>query len=175
MNQSANGASYDESVHGTSSEDPDKGRVKVGFPNFFYPQSNMFAQALMKDQNGIGLGFQKAQDLSDGEVLRRVGIASNSLDASNNTRCSAVCGYISPFAHQRPNLHIITRATVSRIEWDDKKRGGLLIARRIEYYIDGESAPRYADVSAVGGEVVLAAGTIGTPKVMELSGVGNAT
>ncbi|KAF9443534.1 GMC oxidoreductase [Macrolepiota fuliginosa MF-IS2] len=173
--QSENGASYDESVRGPPSPpDPDTGAVKAGFPNFFYPQSEMFAQALVNDQEGMG--FQLALDLSDGEVRRRVGIPSDTLDASNNTRCSAVGGYVTPSIKQRPNLHIITRATVSRVEWDDRKRDGLLVARRVEYYVDGDSVPRYADVNVGGGgEVVIAAGTLGSPKVMELSGIGNAT
>ncbi|KAF9443598.1 hypothetical protein P691DRAFT_403359 [Macrolepiota fuliginosa MF-IS2] len=136
----------------------------------------MFAQALVNNQNSTGLNFQHALDLSDGNVERHVGVASNALDASNNTRCSAVCGYVTPFINRRPNLHIITQATVSRVEWDDVKKDGLLVARRVEYYVDGDSAPRYADVNAGGGgEVVIAAGTLGSPKVMELSGVGNAT
>ncbi|KAF9445548.1 GMC oxidoreductase [Macrolepiota fuliginosa MF-IS2] len=173
--QIENGASYNGSVHGPSSPpDPDIGAVKVGFPNFFYPQSEMFARALMNGQDGMG--FRRALDLADGEIRRRVGIASNSLDASNNVRCSAVCGYVTPFEKQRRNLHIITRATVSRVEWDDRKRDGLLVARRVQYYVHGDSVPRYADVNVGrGGEVIIAAGTLGSPKVMELSGVGNAT
>lgn len=173
--QVAHGASYDPTVHGLPPSDANKGKVKVGFPNYFYPQSDMFTQALMYTGDD-GLRFQRALDLGGGDIQSRVGISSDSLDASNNTRCSAVCGYITPFLNRRPNLHIIAGAMVSKIEWDDDRIDGLLVARRVEYFVDGDSVPRYADVNAdAGGEVVLAAGTIGTPKIMELSGVGNSS
>jgi choline dehydrogenase-like flavoprotein len=62
---------------------------------------------------------------------------------------------------------------VSRIEWD-VERNGLLVAKRVEYFVNGNDVPQYADVNTeTGGEVVLAAGTIGSPKIMEMSGVGN--
>ncbi|KAF9444097.1 GMC oxidoreductase [Macrolepiota fuliginosa MF-IS2] len=174
-NQAAHGASFDKSVRGPSSPpNPNAGAVKAGFPNFFFPQSEMFARALVNGHNGTGFGFQRAVDLSDGNVRQHVGVASNSIDASNNTRCSAACGFVTPFVNQRSNLHIITGATVSRVEWGDGN--GPLVARRVEYYVDGDNGPKYADVNVDGGgEVVIAAGTIGSPKVMELSGVGNAT
>ncbi|KXN82647.1 Alcohol dehydrogenase [acceptor] [Leucoagaricus sp. SymC.cos] len=175
--QTAHGASYDKSVRGSPfSTHPNHGQVKVGFPNFFFPQSEMFAKALIDKDHG-GLGFQRALDLCDGDIRGRVGVSSDSLDVANNARCSAVCGYVTPFVNQRPNLQIITHAMVSKIEWaNEMTMDGQLVARRVEYYLDGEDAPRYADVNAdSGGEVVLAAGTIGTPKVMELSGVGNSS
>ncbi|KAJ3566881.1 hypothetical protein NP233_g6722 [Leucocoprinus birnbaumii] len=174
--QASHGASFDQSVRGpTSSNNTNQGRVKVGFPNFFFPQSDMFARALISTDDG-GLGFQRAVDLCDGDVQSHVGVNSNALDASNNTRCSSVCGFITPFIDQRPNLHIVTGAMVSRIEWANEKKNGLLIARRVEYFLDGNPEPQYAEVNADdGGEVILSAGTIGTPKVMELSGVGNSS
>jgi choline dehydrogenase-like flavoprotein len=150
--------------------DPNQGRVKAGFPNFFFPQSLTFMKTF------IGLNFTPALDLSNGNIVSHVGLSSDTLTPANNTRCSAVCGFVTPFADgKRPNLSIVTGAMVSRIVWDEEKRKmGLLVAKQVEYFVNGNSTPKYADINTdSGGEVVLAAGTIGTPKVMELSGVGN--
>ncbi|KAF7329454.1 Alcohol oxidase [Mycena kentingensis (nom. inval.)] len=160
--QTAAGATFLPSVHGFSSS----GRVKVGFPNFFYEQSRLWRESVV----GM-LGFPKAVDLSNGDP-HAVGIAPNSLDARNNTRCSAACAYYTPFA-SRPNLAVFTNATVSRIIWAvPKKPGDNLIASAVEYI---SSDTNQTLTVGVGKEVIVSAGTIGSPKVLELSGVGNST
>jgi choline dehydrogenase-like flavoprotein len=83
-------------------------------------------------------------------------------------RCSATCAYYTPFA-KRPNLHVFLNSTVSRIIWSNTShiRG---VANEVEY-ISNNRTHRIP----VEKEVILAAGTIGSPKVLELSGVGNET
>ncbi|KAL0572391.1 hypothetical protein V5O48_009569 [Marasmius crinis-equi] len=159
--QAANGARYLPEFHG------DSGRVKVGFPNFFFPQSGLWRET------SVGLGFPESPDLANGEP-HAVGVAPDSLDAANNTRCSAACAYYTPFA-DRPNFEVVTNATVSRIIWSlNETDGSAMVAAGVEYFLQGQAAPLVANVSE-GGEVILSAGTIGTPKVLELSGVGNST
>ncbi|KAJ6483644.1 alcohol oxidase [Mycena vulgaris] len=156
--QTASGVRYLPSVHGFS------GRVKVGFPNFFFAQSALWRKA------AEGLGFPASPDLSNGDP-HAVGIAPNSIDAVNNTRCSAACAYYTPFA-SRPNLVVITNATVSRILWA-KSAGGAnskLTATGVEYIVNNQT-----QTISFSKEVILSAGTIGSPKVLELSGVGNST
>ncbi|TFK32888.1 alcohol oxidase [Crucibulum laeve] len=134
------------------------GRVKVGFPNFFFPQSALWRKAS---------GFRLSDDLADGNVVSEVGVAPNSIDANNNTRCSATCAYYTPFKDQ-PNFTVITNATATRIIW--KENSQPLQASAVEYLVNGRML-----LINVTKEVILAAGTIGTPKVLELSGVGNST
>jgi hypothetical protein len=55
------------------------GRVKVGFPNFFFVQSALWRRAAKE------LGFPVSPDLANGDP-HAVGIAPNSLNAANNTR-----------------------------------------------------------------------------------------
>ncbi|KAH8101991.1 FAD/NAD(P)-binding domain-containing protein [Phellopilus nigrolimitatus] len=71
--QIANGVRFDSSVHGFD------GRVHVGFPNFFFKQSQLWVQT------AEGLGFAASPDLVNGDP-HAVGVAPNSLDAKNNTR-----------------------------------------------------------------------------------------
>ncbi|KAJ6582713.1 alcohol oxidase [Mycena vulgaris] len=156
--QTASGVRYLSSVHGFS------GRVKVGFPNFYFAQSALWRKA------AESLGFPASPDLSNGNP-HAVGIAPNSIDAANNTRCSAACAYYTPFAN-RPNLVVITNATVSRILWA-KSAGGAnskLTATGVEYIVNNQT-----QTISFSKEVILSAGTIGSPKVLELSGVGNST
>ncbi|KAF8212665.1 alcohol oxidase [Mycena galopus ATCC 62051] len=154
--QTASGVRFLSSVHGFA------GRVKVGFPNFFFEQSGLWRRA------AENLGIPASPDLANGDP-HAVGIAPNSLDAANNTRCSAVCAYYTPFT-DRPNLVVITNATVSRILWANGSGSNNLTATGVEYVLNNETLTINASQ-----EVILSAGTIGSPKVLELSGVGNST
>jgi len=132
--------------------------------------------------------FKESPDLGNGDVQAFVGVSPNTLDANNNTRfaqvtsadrlnvdipvrCSATCAYYTPFSG-RPNLRVITNVTVNRIRWLPKPRQSIdLHADRVEFITaDGEKRE-----ILVGKEVILAAGAIGSPKVLELSGIGNRT
>jgi len=168
------GVSFDLSVHGFN------GKVKVGFPNFFFIQAEMWRNA------SVRLGFPRSPDLANGNP-HAMGVAPNSLDTHNNTRgvtnsfsvyiaqsksdvrCSAACAYFTPVA-SRPNLTVILNAAVSRIVWKNITSSGNIIAAGVEYIQGGQTF-----VVSVEREVVVSAGTIGTPKVLELSGVGNTT
>ncbi|KAG7098046.1 hypothetical protein E1B28_000020 [Marasmius oreades] len=162
--QASNGAKFLPEFHGL---DHKVGRVKVGFPNFFFPQSELWAKTI------LGLGFRATRDLENGEP-EAVAVAPNSIDALNNTRCSAACAYYTP-VKDKPNFKVITNATVSRIIWSSgsaKNRSSDLIASGVEYFLQNQTEPVVVNVE---GEVILAAGAIGSPKVFELSGVGNST
>ena len=171
--QTANGVQYDLSVHGLN------GRIHVGFPNFFFNQSQLWVQTSEL------LGIPSSPDLANGNA-HAVGVAPDSLNAANNTRyafvayltvflnllfyrCSAACAYYTPFA-DRPNLTVILNAIASRIIWDSST-GTLARASEVEYIADDGSVKRIP----AGKEVIVSAGTIGSPKILELSGVGNAT
>ena len=83
-------------------------------------------------------------------------------------RCSAACAYYTPFS-SRPNLHVFLNSTVTRIIWSNTSlvKG---LADSIEYVRDGSLFQ-----IPIEKELILAAGTIGSPKILELSGVGNET
>ncbi|KAF8468031.1 alcohol oxidase [Gautieria morchelliformis] len=150
------GVRFEPSVHGFN------GSVKVGFPNFFFIQSTLWRQA------SENLGFPLSPDLTNGSP-HAVGVAPNSLDAANNTRCSAACAYYTPVA-SRPNLTVLLNATVSRIIWANTTDYGKLTASAVEFFQGNKSL-----TVSVEREAIVTAGTIGSPKILELSGVGNRT
>ncbi len=77
-------------------------------------------------------------------------------------RCSAAVGYLRP-ARRRPNLRVLTHAPSTRVLVEGGEAVGVAFAR------DGESWQAKAS-----GAVILAAGAIATPQLLQLSGVGPA-
>ena len=75
-------------------------------------------------------------------------------------RCSALRAYLEPVM-TRPNLTVLTGATVTRIKW----RG--TTAEGVEYLHHGQQ-----EQASAHQEVVLSAGSIRTPQLLMLSGVG---
>ena len=77
-------------------------------------------------------------------------------------RCSAAKGYLNP-VKKRSNLKIITKAHVQKINFKGKKATG------VNYFI-GE---KINTVNA-NKEVILSAGSIGSPHILQVSGIGEA-
>jgi choline dehydrogenase-like flavoprotein len=75
-------------------------------------------------------------------------------------RWSAADGFLRP-AMKRPNLDVITGATVLGIELDGDRAVGVRYRGK-----------RGDEVAAAGREVILAAGAIGSPQILMLSGIG---
>lgn len=76
-------------------------------------------------------------------------------------RASTARGYLRP-AMARPNLQVITKALVHRVVLDGKRAVGVEFSR-------GGTTER-ADAKA---EVILSAGAIGSPHILQLSGIGD--
>ena len=84
------------------------------------------------------------------------------LTARNGRRWSTAVGYLRP-ARRRPNLHIVTRAHVHRLCFEDRRVVG------VRYAVGAEVQEVRAHA-----EVLLCAGAIGSPQILQLSGVGPA-
>jgi choline dehydrogenase-like flavoprotein len=80
----------------------------------------------------------------------------------NGRRCSSAVAYLRPIRN-RPNLEIITDALVHGVTLDGSRATGVALARHGR--VESIQASR---------EVVLAAGAIGSPHILQLSGIGPA-
>ena len=89
------------------------------------------------------------------------GAGYQQLTARNGRRCSTAVGYLRPVLH-RENLRVVTDALVSRVLFEGKKATG------IEYVESGKTLQVKAP------HVILSAGAINTPQLLQLSGVGPA-
>jgi choline dehydrogenase len=102
-------------------------------------------------------GIPRTDDFNNGD---QEGAGYFQLTTRNGRRCSAAVGYLRPIKN-RNNLTITTRALVRRIVFEGKRAVG------VEYEVDGQTR-----VSRAKGEIVLSSGTIGSPQILQLSGVG---
>ncbi|KAK6600270.1 gmc oxidoreductase [Botrytis cinerea] len=149
----------DASTHGTT------GYIDVSYPNYFYPQSKLFLDGLRE------LGIPTLLDPNNGTTAGGM-LIPNNLSPDSQTRSDARRGYYDGF-NNRPNLHIATGLVVIRVLMGSAPQkflheifqlaNGLAIAPSLSTVVREISCSR---------EVILAAGSIHTPQILELSGIG---
>lgn len=71
------------------------------------------------------------------------------------------------------NIRLITNATVARILWQSTASGQPLVANGLQYYSDTKGNKALATIT--GKQVILSAGALQTPQILELSGIGDPT
>jgi choline dehydrogenase len=102
-----------------------------------------------------GLAFNP--DLN-GQTIEGVGLYQ--INTRNGFRMSAARAYLRP-ARRRPNLRVVTKALATRVLLDGRRAVG------VAYRWNGQSV-----VAGAGREVILSAGTINSPQLLQLSGIG---
>ena len=120
-----------------------------------FPEEHPVSAALVEACVEAGIPYKP--DLNDGN---QEGVSFFQLTAKNGRRHSAAVAYLHP-AMKRPNLTVETRAMTTRILFDGKKAVG------VEFRQHGEIRR-----VMVGREVILAAGAVESPKLLEISGIG---
>ncbi|KAF3038602.1 hypothetical protein E8E11_006758 [Didymella keratinophila] len=156
--QMANGATYDQGAHGY------EGDYDVAFTPYLTGQG---AFAMLKDTHEAK-GYAWNKDVNTGS-MPGFDVWPMTLNASTVAREDAGRAFYYPIAASRPNLRVFLNTTASRILWNDsndlvdKTASGIQVVRS-DGTIRTFSATR---------EVVLAAGSIRSPALLELSGIGN--
>jgi choline dehydrogenase len=102
-------------------------------------------------------GMREIEDYCAGDID---GTFANFATQRNGKRCSAAEGFLKP-ALKRPNLKVITGATVDRILFEGNRACG------VRYIHDGQTRE-----IRVNSEVIVSGGTIQTPAILMRSGVG---
>ena len=107
-------------------------------------------------------GIPRTDDFNTGDNF---GIGYFQFTTSRNKllklRCSAAKGYLNPVKN-RSNLKIVTKAHVQKINFEGKKAVG------VSYYLEGKLKSVKANK-----EVILSAGAIGSPHLLQTSGIGD--
>ena len=105
------------------------------------------------------LGIPRNDDVNGKD---QEGVGYFQLTTRNGIRCSTAHGYLKP-ARKRSNLHVQTGALVTRILFEGKRATG------VRYEFDGREIEVNARVA-----VLLCAGAVQSPQLLQLSGVGPA-
>ncbi|WP_422364969.1 GMC family oxidoreductase [Pelagibius sp.] len=92
------------------------------------------------------------------------GVGYFQLTARKGRRCSAAVAYLNP-VKKRENLQIITRAHTTRIVFEGKRAVGVAYRNKA----GSEQVVRAK------GEIILSSGAIGSPQILMLSGIGEAS
>ncbi|KAI4869417.1 putative GMC oxidoreductase [Hypoxylon rubiginosum] len=155
--QQAAGASFNLEYHGWD------GSVTTAFP---FELSNGTLHELVQ-QSWEKLGYSLNPDVNGGET-RGFSVWPQTLDREADIRDDAARAYYYP-VEQRPNLKII-KGTATKITWADSVASDSpLLANGIEYQTtDG----RTLTITAT-KEVLLSAGAVRSPPILERSGIGN--
>lgn len=117
---------------------------------------------------GLGsVGFPRSDPFA-GNVCGAV-IAPESIDPATKQRSYATNAYLDP-VRKRNNLTVWTDTTVTRVLLDKPSSGGDAVAKGVQYISkDGTSQTVHACK-----EVIVSAGAINSPRLLELSGIGGA-
>ncbi|KAJ3828026.1 GMC oxidoreductase-domain-containing protein [Lentinula raphanica] len=112
------------------------------------------------------LGVPTSSDSASGDNSGAY-ITTSSINPSNWTRSYSRSGYIDPLP-PRSNLDILPSATVTNIVWGSDTSGNLT-ATGVQWASSSAAAKQTVNANK---EVILAAGTIGSAQLLQLSGVG---
>jgi choline dehydrogenase len=115
-------------------------------------------EAFIKSANQLGV-----PTTDDFNNLQQEGVGYYQLSTHNGLRCSAAKAYLKPIK-SRQNLSIITNAQVSKILFKDRQAVGI-------EYIQGGSKHQIASQK----EIILSAGALQSPQLLQLSGIGPAS
>ncbi|KAJ5316703.1 hypothetical protein PENANT_c016G01993 [Penicillium antarcticum] len=152
--QAAHGASYTAKVHGRN------GLLKVGWPTSM-TNSSVFS---VLNETMSELGVKYNPDANSGKMI---GFTSHpdTLDRQRNIREDAARAYYWPY-ESRESLKIISNTRADKIIWANTTGDAVAIGIQV-------STPYGVERIYASKEVILSAGSLKSPQLLELSGVGN--
>lgn len=142
-------------VHGQS------GPIHVSYPNYYWPQTDNWFEAL--HELGIPTSAEPNEGLTAGGYFLPLDVHPDT-----QTRSDARRGYYDPNI-ARGNFNVQPNSQVTRILFE---QGDQLTATGVEF-ATGPSSPRQSAYAS--REVILAAGAIHSPQLLELSGIGQSS
>ncbi|KAI0467991.1 hypothetical protein F4859DRAFT_221581 [Xylaria cf. heliscus] len=136
------------------------GPIKVSFPGVI---QNPLCKAWIESFKSLNM-VTSADPFSGSSIGGYSNTAT--VDPENKIRSYAGSAYGGP-ARQRPNIRIITEAQVHRITFTETPSGAVK-ATGVQVLVEGKT-----ETFTSAKEVILAAGVYNTPKLLELSGIGD--
>lgn len=132
----------------------DKGPLRIST----HPSGDPLFEAILRA--GEEMGIKRTEDVNALEAIRNGGLGYQPATRYANKRFSAARAFLDPIK-DRPNLHIVTNTDALKIEFEGR-RAVAVVLRNLR------GTKRVAAVA----EIIVSAGAIETPKLLQLSGVG---
>ncbi|KAF8665631.1 hypothetical protein AX16_000086 [Volvariella volvacea WC 439] len=146
---------YNPAAHGTS------GPLLVTTPN----EPTPLDQRVLDTLDELSDEFQYNSDMNDGNVLGMGWVHSTT---GGGRRISSAVAYIHPNI-DRPNLHVLVNAHATKLLQTGTRIGRPLF-NRVQFQPSSSAQPTTVQATR---EVILAAGAFGSPKILQLSGIGD--
>jgi choline dehydrogenase len=124
-----------------------------------HPAGNPLCEAVLEAARDMGV--PTVADANHVDVVADQGMSYQTVTTYKGKRFSAARAFLDP-VRSRPNLDILTNAQAERILFDGKRASGLSVRVGTEV--------RTINVQ---GEIILSAGAVESPKLLELSGIGD--
>ncbi|KIM89885.1 GMC oxidoreductase [Piloderma croceum F 1598] len=128
------------------------------------PPPNIPSLEILFQETMINKGLNANRDPYGGDVTGVSSLVSN-LDPMTWTRSYSVDYYLR--SKHRPNLKVLTEATVARVIFAEAEADQDLTATGLEFLYGGKTY-----LVKVQKEIIISAGTIKSPQILELSGIG---
>uniref|UniRef100_A0A182IM41 Glucose-methanol-choline oxidoreductase N-terminal domain-containing protein n=1 Tax=Anopheles atroparvus TaxID=41427 RepID=A0A182IM41_ANOAO len=123
-----------------------------------FPVEHQLADVLLSAFDDAG--FERTSDING---ARQVGFGRVQGTIVNGTRCSPAKAFLVP-VKDRPNLHVIKHAVVVTVEQDPASKR----FKYVNFLIDN----KVLKVAHARREIILSAGAINTPHILQRSGIG---
>ncbi|KAJ5669001.1 Glucose-methanol-choline oxidoreductase [Penicillium macrosclerotiorum] len=146
---------WNVSTHGS------EGPIHASYPGYTFPQVGQWSQALEN------MGIAISSEMYGGENWGAE-VSTSSINPSNWTRSYSRTGYLDPLPDWT-NYDVLANAHVTRLVFDNSSTSGNLTATAVEYTPDDGTTKVQVKIRK---EVILAAGTVGSPAVLLHSGIG---
>jgi choline dehydrogenase len=141
----------EDQVRGADEHHGAGGPLAVTEQRIQLPILDVFAAA------AVEAGIPRTLDFNRGD---NAGVGYFQVTQRNGLRWSAAKAFLHPIAH-RPNLKVLTKAQTTRLRLADGRATG------VEFDRDGQRSRAEAR-----GEVILSAGSVASPQLLQLSGIG---
>ncbi|KAJ7699844.1 alcohol oxidase [Mycena metata] len=152
---------FNPAIHGT------KGPISVSLLGYPWPE---FAQHVIQTTKELPDDFPFNLDMNSGKPL---GIGWLQFTIGHGERSSSATGYLTPGVIQRPNLDVLLHAQASKLVNPTQSK----VSPNEPVTFQGVQF-RYGTslfVAKASKEIILSAGTIGTPQILLNSGIGDRT
>ncbi|KAH9476793.1 GMC oxidoreductase family protein Mala s 12 [Psilocybe cubensis] len=136
------------------------GPIQVAISHSVHTLDELFQETM------VNKGLKEVDDPYDGDMTG-TWIASSSIDPRTWTRSYSANTYLVPNL-KRENLSVLTGAYVSKVLLNESEGNDDRIVNGVEFIHDGTKHKVMVDK-----EVILSAGSIKSPQILELSGIGN--